>query len=62
MQTLGFLLFLIGAAGMDSANQIIPAIMLIVGLTILIAASRKQKCLAQQPTKANAQDKYKKVA
>ena len=32
---IGFLMFVIGAAGMDSQNQIVPAVMVLLGLVIL---------------------------
>ena len=32
---IGFLLFLLGAGGMDSQNQIVPAVMVLLGLAIL---------------------------
>lgn len=35
IQKLGFLLFMIGAGGMDSNNQLVPAVMVLLGLAIL---------------------------
>ena len=35
MSKIGFLLFLLGAGGMDSQNQIVPAAMVLLGLAIL---------------------------
>ena len=32
---IGFLMFLLGAGGMDSPNQIVPAVMVLLGLAIL---------------------------
>lgn len=54
----GFLLFLIGAAGMDSQNQTIPAVMVAIGLVILITAALKEKSLAQpRPKNCTRQEK-----
>lgn len=39
---LGFLLFIVGAAGMDSPNITVPVIMIAVGLAILVKASLKE--------------------
>lgn len=38
MDKLGFLLFMLGGAGMDSPNRTIPVIMILIGL-VLIAVS-----------------------
>ena len=35
MGYIGFLMFVIGAAGIDSQNQIVPAVMVLLGLAIL---------------------------
>ena len=35
MGYLGFVLLLLGAGGMDSQNQIVPAVMVLLGLAIL---------------------------
>lgn len=56
MQKLGFLLFIIGAAGMDSPNVTVPVIMVLSGLTVMAATALKENSLAQPPTKANVQD------
>lgn len=38
---IGFLLFMVGAGGMDSQNPIVPAVMAIGGLLILWLKSKK---------------------
>ena len=44
MQYIGFLMFAIGAAGMDSPNMAVPAVMVLSGLGILaVSALREQK-------------------
>ena len=42
MQKIGFIALLIGGCGMDS-NSIVPAIMVIAGLTILATTALKEK-------------------
>lgn len=42
MQKIGYVSFIIGASGMDS-NSIVPAIMVIAGLTILATTALKEK-------------------
>ena len=39
---IGFLLFVLGTAGMDSPNVTIPVIMIAIGLTILLVTSQKE--------------------
>ena len=39
---IGFLLFIIGAAGMDTPNITVPVIMIAIGLGILVASSLKE--------------------
>lgn len=41
---IGFLLFMVGAGGMDSQNPIVPAVMAIGGLLILWLKSKKTVC------------------
>lgn len=44
MQYIGYLMFVIGAAGMDSPNMVVPAVMVLSGLGILaVSALREQK-------------------
>ena len=45
MQRVGFVLFLLGAGGMDSTNQIIPGIILLLGLITIIGTELKEKVL-----------------
>ena len=40
MTALGFILFMIGACGMDSNIRIIPVLMIAVGATILLLGRR----------------------
>lgn len=42
MEYIGFALFLIGGAGMDSESILIPAIMVLVGLTILYLSAKRE--------------------
>ena len=35
MQTIGFMLVLIGAGGMDSPNMVVPAVMVMAGLAMV---------------------------
>ena len=56
LSKLGFLLFIIGAAGMDSPNVIIPVIMVLAGLAIMGITVLKENSPVQRPTKVNAQD------
>ena len=56
LSKLGFLLFIIGAAGMDSPNVIIPVIMVLTGLAIIGMTAIKENSPVQRPTKVNAQD------
>lgn len=42
MKYIGFLLLLIGAAGMDTPNMIVSAAMVSVGLIILLIESKKE--------------------
>ena len=53
---MGFLLFIIGAAGMDNHNLTVPVIMVLSGLAIMAATAIKENSPAQPPTKANVQD------
>ena len=39
---LGFLLFMIGAGGMDSHNQLVPAAMVLIGLAIIGITALKE--------------------
>lgn len=43
---IGFILLLLGAGGMDSQNQIVPAAMILVGLAILAITAIKEKSSA----------------
>ena len=47
MGYLGFILFLIGAGGVDSENMIIPAVMVLVGLGLIALNYLKEKSFAQ---------------
>ena len=51
MSKLGFLLFIIGAAGMDSPNVVVPAIMVLSGLVIIGITAIKEKSPAQHRPK-----------
>ena len=42
MQKIGFILFLLGAGGMDSPNMAVPAVMAISGLGIIAATAGKE--------------------
>ena len=42
MKYIGFLLLLIGAAGMDTPNMIVSAAMVSVGLILLLVESKKE--------------------
>ena len=44
MQKVGFILFVLGAAGMDSPDIAVPVGMVLVGLAILAMAALKEKC------------------
>lgn len=41
MATLGFLLFVTGACGMDSAHRFVPAMMIAAGMALLFSAGRR---------------------
>ena len=41
MQYVGYLMFLLGAAGMDSPNMAVPAVMALIGLGILAVSAWK---------------------
>ena len=43
MQKVGFILFILGCAGMDNIDMVVPAVMILSGLTILAAAALKEK-------------------
>ena len=43
MQKVGFILFLLGAAGMDSPNMEVPAVMVLGGLTLLAVTAWKER-------------------
>ena len=43
MGYIGFLLFLLGAGGMDSPNRLVPAIMVLVGLALVGIEAIKEK-------------------
>ena len=50
MSYMGFLLFILGAAGMDSPNRIVPAIMVLVGLAIIgITALKENSPVRHRP-------------
>ena len=42
MSYIGFLLFLLGAGGMDSPNRTVPVIMVLVGLALVVITSIKE--------------------
>ena len=42
MQIVGFLLLMVGSAGMDSESQIVPAIMAITGLVIILVSAHRE--------------------
>lgn len=42
IQTVGALMFFIGASGIDSANQMIPAVMTLTGLAVMYLTSRHE--------------------
>ena len=46
MQKLGILLMVLGAAGMDSPNLIVPSIMVLVGLAIIKITTLKENSFA----------------
>lgn len=52
MDKLGFLLLILGCAGMDSPNQIIPVIIASTGLLIIVVSVLKEKRSCPAPTKA----------
>ncbi len=52
----GFALFMLGAAGMDSSDRTVPAVMVLSGLAIMRITALKENSPAQPPTKANVQD------
>lgn len=39
----GFVLFMVGACGMDSESIVVPAAMILIGLMILFAESRNEE-------------------
>lgn len=39
----GFLIFILGASGMDSENIVIPAVMAVIGVVVLLVSSRLDK-------------------
>lgn len=43
MQKLGFILFLLGAGGMDSPNMAVPAVMVLVGLAMVGISALKER-------------------
>lgn len=43
MQKVGFVLFLLGAGGMDSSNMAVPAVMLLSGLGILAVTAWRER-------------------
>lgn len=51
MAKLGFLLFMIGGAGMDSPDRTIPTIMILAGLAIMGIAALKENRPAQHRPK-----------
>ena len=51
MAELGFLLFMIGGAAMDSPNRTVPAIMFLAGLTIMLITALKENRPAQHRPK-----------
>lgn len=43
VQKVGFLLFLLGAGGMDSPNMAVPAVMVLSGLSILAVSAWRER-------------------
>ena len=43
IQKIGFVLFLIGGAGMDSQDTTIPVIMVLIGLVIILVTAVKEQ-------------------
>ena len=43
IQKIGFVLFLVGGAGMDSPDRTIPVIMVLIGVLILIISAIKER-------------------
>lgn len=43
MQKIGFVLFLLGAGGMDSPNMAVPAVMVLSGLSILAVSAWRER-------------------
>lgn len=41
IQTVGALMFFVGASGMDSTNQMIPAAVTLIGLAVMYLTSRE---------------------
>ena len=53
MEYIGFLMMVIGAAGMDGNNMLMSGIIALAGLAIIRITAHKEKSFTQQPTKAN---------
>ena len=51
LDKLGFLLFMIGGAGMDSPNRTVPVIMVLAGFAIMGIAALKENRPAQHRPK-----------
>ena len=43
MATLGFCMFIIGACGFDSAHRLVPALLVVSGMALLLAAGRRSE-------------------
>lgn len=56
---IGFLLFLLGAGGMDSQNQIVPAAMVLIGLALIAINAIKENSPVQQPASNTYKTKSK---
>ena len=54
MGYIGFLLFMIGAAGLDGNNMLAAGITALIGLALLAFTSIKENSSTHIPTKANA--------
>lgn len=57
MQKIGFILFLLGAGGMDSSNMTVPAVMVLGGLGILTISAWRERRKEQYDNKTGINSK-----
>ena len=54
MDKLGFIILMLGCAGMDGSNMVLSGIMVLVGLALIGIAAKNENSSTHIPTKANA--------